>query len=107
MKKLTGHIGIKGAAVIAAVVFFSAFSHKSRTQIISGLTETEVKPDNLPNRANVAFKEGEVLTYRMHYGLINAGVAILEVKPDLIQVNDRKVYHIVGNGYTTGATDWF
>jgi len=43
----------------------------------------------------------------MHYGMINAGVAVLEVKPDIINVNGRKVYHIVGTGYTTGTTDWF
>lgn len=61
----------------------------------------------LPLKNNIAFKAGEVLTYRMHYGLLDAGEAVLEVKPDLKSFGDRKVYHIVGNGYTTGTTDWF
>jgi len=61
----------------------------------------------LPQRKNTAFKEGEILTYRLHYGPINAGVAILEVKPTILEVNGRKVYHIVGSGYTTGSTDVF
>ncbi|MCU0360271.1 MAG: DUF3108 domain-containing protein [Bacteroidia bacterium] len=61
----------------------------------------------LPLKNNIAFKAGEVLTYRMHYGLLDAGEAVLEVKPDLKTFGDRKVYHIVGNGYTTGTTDWF
>lgn len=63
--------------------------------------------DQLPVKNNVAFKEGEILTYRMHYGFINAGVATLEVKPEILNINGRKVYHIVGTGYTTGTTDWF
>ncbi len=61
----------------------------------------------LPLQHNTAFKAGEVLTYRMHYGLLDAGEAVLEVKPDLKTFGERKVYHIVGNGYTTGTTDWF
>lgn len=68
-------------------------------QIASGTT------DVLPTRNNNAFKPGEQLSYRLHYGLINAGVAVLEVKPDVIKIKDREVVHIVGTGYTTGATD--
>lgn len=63
--------------------------------------------DQLPVKNNLAFKAGEQLTYRLHYGLIDAGEAVLEVKPDLKDFGGRKVYHIVGNGYTTGTTDWF
>ena len=48
-----------------------------------------------------------MLTYRMHYGILNAGIAVLEVKPNLIEVSGRKVYHVVGSGYTIGSTDWF
>lgn len=62
--------------------------------------------EQLPEQINTAFKEGEVLSYRLHYGFINAGEAVLEVKPQLIELKGRKVYHIVGNGYTTGTTDW-
>ncbi|MGZ3930951.1 MAG: DUF3108 domain-containing protein [Bacteroidia bacterium] len=63
--------------------------------------------DNLPSNPNVAFKEGEVLNYRLHYGFIDAGVATLEVKPAVMEISGRKVYHVVGNGYSKGSFDWF
>jgi hypothetical protein len=63
--------------------------------------------EKLPTKNNTAFHEGEKLTYRLHYGVINAGIAELEVKPDLLKIQGREVYHIVGTGYTTGSTDWF
>lgn len=65
------------------------------------------KPKELPDAKNEAFKEGEILTYRLHYGIIDAGVAVLEVKPEVMDVAGRKVYHIVGNGYSKGSFDWF
>ena len=74
---------------------------------IENAIASHTNTDQLPTNINKAFKEGEVLTYRMHYGMVNAGVAILEVKPDLIEVSGRKVYHIVGSGFTIGSTDWF
>lgn len=63
--------------------------------------------EQLPIKKNTAFKEGEILAYRLHYGPINAGVAILEVKPNILEINGRKVYHIVGSGFTKGSTDVF
>lgn len=61
----------------------------------------------LPVKKNTAFKEGEVLSYRVHYGFVEAGVAIIEVKPEIEEIGGRKVYHIVGNGYSKGAFDFF
>lgn len=54
-----------------------------------------------------AFKNGEQLEYRLHYGLINAGTAKLEVKKLDKKIAGREVYHIVGSGKTKGAFDWF
>ena len=67
------------------------------------------KPVNieLPDRTNEAFKEGEVLSYRLHYGIIDAGVAIIEVMPQIQDFGGHKVYHIVGNGYSKGTFNWF
>jgi len=56
---------------------------------------------------NSAFKEGEILSYRLHYGALDAGVVLMEVKPEVMEVSGRKVYHIVGNGYSKGTFDWF
>jgi hypothetical protein len=107
MKKITTRFAVKAASVAAVVVLCSANFNQSRSQVISENMESTTAADQLPVKKNTAFREGEVLTYRLHYGLLNAGVAVLEVKPDILDINGRKVYHIVGNGYTTGTTDWF
>jgi hypothetical protein len=104
--KIKKHLALKAATVVTAVVLCSAGFMTGRNQILEEVTDTNNMVD-LPSKPNTAFKEGEVLTYRMHYGMLNAGVAVLEVKPDLIQVNGRKLYHIIGTGYTIGTTDWF
>jgi len=53
-----------------------------------------------------AFKAGEKLTYRMHYGIIDAGEAILEVKKTDKKVKGRSLLHVVGAGRTLGAFNW-
>ncbi|WP_317898765.1 DUF3108 domain-containing protein [Aurantibacillus circumpalustris] len=104
--KLSKHI-ILVSTVIALGVLCSANFKKQKTQELTEVINSSNSAGPLPDRKNTAFKEGEVLTYRMHYGIINAGAAILEVKPDILTVNGRSVYHIVGTGYTTGTADWF
>lgn len=56
---------------------------------------------------NEAFKEGEIIEYRIHYGFVDAGEARLEIKADLKEMGNRKSYHIVGLGNTKGTFDWF
>lgn len=53
-----------------------------------------------------AFQVGEEITYRIHYGLIEAGVATISVKKQT-KLNGKQVYHMVGKGQTVGMTDWF
>lgn len=53
-----------------------------------------------------AFKAGEVLEFRLHYGFMNAGTAKIEVKEYDKKINNREVYHIVGTGKTASAFDW-
>lgn len=57
--------------------------------------------------SNKAFKVGEKLTYRVHYGWIDAGEAVIEVKESKHTFNGRPAYHMVGKGYSLGAFDWF
>jgi hypothetical protein len=64
-------------------------------------------PSNLRSINHNAFKNGEKLEYRLHYGLINAGTAKLEVNKLDKKIAGREVYHIVGSGKTKGAFDWF
>ena len=48
------------------------------------------------------YSAGEFLKFRIHYGIINAGVAELELK-EAVKEN-KKVFHAKGYGYTTGLT---
>jgi hypothetical protein len=52
-----------------------------------------------------AFTTGEWIKLRIHYGLVNAGYATLEVK-DAVRDN-KKVHHVVGKGYTVGMAKFF
>jgi hypothetical protein len=52
-----------------------------------------------------AFDTGEYFKFRIHYGIVNAGYATLEVKEATI--NNKKVFHAVGKGYTTGMSKFF
>jgi hypothetical protein len=52
-----------------------------------------------------AFSTGEYFKFRIHYGIVNAGYATLEVK-DAVK-NGKRVHHVVGKGYTTGMTKFF
>ncbi len=52
-----------------------------------------------------SFKPGEWLKFRIHYGFLNASYATLHVKT--ASVGDVPVYHVVGNGKTTGFASIF
>ena len=52
-----------------------------------------------------AFTTGEWVKLRIHYGLVNAGYATLEIK-DAVR-NNKKVHHVVGKGWTVGMTKFF
>jgi hypothetical protein len=52
-----------------------------------------------------AFDVGEYFKFRIHYGIVNAGYATLEVKE--ATRNNKKVYHAVGKGWTTGMSRFF
>lgn len=56
---------------------------------------------------NEAFKRGEFLSFRLHYGFMEAGIATLEVKEEVKELGTRKTYHVVGTGVSKGAFDWF
>ncbi|WP_306641318.1 DUF3108 domain-containing protein [Sanyastnella coralliicola] len=76
-----------------------------------GVKPPKVDLDTLENGelrsvTNQAFQTGEKLTYRVHYGFVDAGEAVLEVKDSKWDFNGRPAYHIVGTGRSLGAFDW-
>lgn len=106
--KTIKHIALFTSVLAGSVLLSSvAYYVSSQAQLAQIITEQGQNTVELPNAKNEAFKEGEILTYRLHYGIIDAGVAVLEVKPEVMDVAGRKVYHIVGNGYSKGSFDWF
>jgi len=52
-----------------------------------------------------AYDVGEWFKFRIHYGFVNAGYATLEVKE--ASINSKKVFHVIGKGYTTGMSRFF
>lgn len=63
--------------------------------------------DTLRIVRNNAFRYGEKLEYRVHYGIITAGETIFEVKKSPYVLNGRNCYHVVGTGRSLGAFNWF
>lgn len=51
------------------------------------------------------YDAGEWFKFRVHYGLINAGYLSLEVKEAAI--TNKKVFHVIGKGYTVGVSKFF
>jgi len=56
---------------------------------------------------NQAFRAGEVLKFRIHYGILDAGEATLEVQPEIQKFGGRDCYHVIGSGNSVGAFNWF
>jgi hypothetical protein len=105
--KTTKHIAIITSAAVSIVALCSAAHLISSQDKLEQAIPNVSSQRELPVKPNEAFKEGEILSYRLHYGVMDAGVVVMEVKPELIEVNGRKVYHVVGNGYSKGTFDWF
>ncbi|WP_339707560.1 DUF3108 domain-containing protein [uncultured Kriegella sp.] len=54
---------------------------------------------------DAAFKPGEWLKFRLHYGWLNASYATLQVNSNYVE--GVPVYHVVGRGETTGFASVF
>lgn len=53
-----------------------------------------------------AFKRGEEIKYRVHYGAINAGQAVMSISTDAKEFAGRKTIHVIGTGQSKGSFDW-
>ncbi len=54
---------------------------------------------------NRAYGDGEWFKFRVHYGFVTAGYATLQVNQE--NLKGKQVYHVVGEGKTTGMSRWF
>lgn len=62
---------------------------------------------SLPSVTNNSFQVGEKLRYRVTYGFVDAGEAIMEVKSTSKKVNGRDLLHLKGTGRTLGGFNAF
>lgn len=62
-------------------------------------------PDAYRYINNESFGPGEILKYRVHYGLLNAAEAVMKVQENHYDVNGRPCYKIDVFGNTTGLAD--
>jgi hypothetical protein len=63
--------------------------------------------DRLRSVPNESFSSGEVLKYKVHYGLITAADAVIEVDPKLQYINNRACYRATVTGKTNSSFDLF
>ena len=94
---------IIGTAAMMIGLAGSSFQSEKELPLI----EKDSNVKELPVRKNEAFKRGENLEFRMHYGIIDAGVATLSVTDEATQIGGRRTFHVVGIGKSKGAFDWF
>lgn len=62
----------------------------------SGAQESPEAAANDPDKRfrkinNTAFQSGEVLTFRLHYGFINAGIGELRILPNPVEMAAKKL----------------
>ena len=60
---------------------------------------------SLDSKKEDAYDVGEWFKFRIHYGIVNAGYATLEVKDAI--VNNKETFHVIGRGYTVGMSRFF
>ena len=87
--------GMNYKKIFPVFVFFASLLSSSAAQ------------DELRKINNDAFRPGEVLKYRIHYGIIDAGEATLEIKEELQKFGGRECFHMIGSGKSVGAFNWF
>lgn len=83
-----------------------AFSVVFQSSVYAQTDSKEYENANKREIQNTAFKIGEYLKYRIHYGFIDAGIAELKIEAKET-IQNRPTFHIVGTGRTTGMAEWF
>ncbi|MBL1233017.1 MAG: DUF3108 domain-containing protein [Flavobacteriales bacterium] len=91
-----------GLGIVAAILVLS-FSAYQQNDLPTINTDGNSKLRTVDHKA---FKDGEKLEFRLHYGFVNAGTAKIEVNKLDKKIANREIYHIVGTGKTVGAFDW-
>jgi len=98
-----GTIG-KALFIFTLIISFNySFAHSNSSQ---GLEDGKAQ-DNFVSANNTSFKPGEKLTYRLSYGVLDAGEAVLTVNKSTKKVRGRELWKVRGTGRTISAFEWF
>jgi hypothetical protein len=89
--------------VSVALAAMSVFGGNNQT----ATTLTKEEDATLRKVNHKSFVAGEKLTYILHYGAINAGEATLRVEKSTKKVRERELLHVIGEGKSISAFDWF
>lgn len=73
----------------------------------TSFAQSENGSNVLPDVNNTAFKKGEMLKYRIHYGFVDAGEAVIRVLDEEKNIKGREVLHVEGKGRSKGMFDFF
>jgi len=73
--------------------------------VLFGMTSSVVV--SYPTTSNKAFQAGERLRYRISYGFMDAGEAVLEVNSTTKKGGNRDLFHVKGTGRTLGGFNTF
>ena len=73
--------------------------------LFSGFTQDE-NSDIYPPVKNDSFKKGEVIKFKMTYGIFTVGKGSAQIQGNTFKVNDRDCYKVDVYGKTVGMVDW-
>ncbi|MEM7162778.1 MAG: DUF3108 domain-containing protein [Bacteroidota bacterium] len=90
-------------AIAIVIMNCNAFGQIKEPKRVKLDTMDTVSLRSLPHNA---FRAGEFLRYRLHYGFVDAGEATIEVEKSK-KIKGREVLHVIGKGRTLGAFNWF
>lgn len=92
----------KGIIILSAAAIFaitlSSFETRDRFAADQAFTYRKI--------SNNAFKQGEKLTFRAHYGVINAAIISMSVDASKTKIGNRNAYAIKVEGETLKSFDW-
>ena len=92
---------------LAIVVVGFAFTATAHNDQIKPISEDNQQGEKIINIKQNAFKPGEKLTYRLTYGVFDAGQATFHVMETKRTVKGRKLWRMVATGKTVSAFEWF
>lgn len=64
------------------------------------------KPTGFPTVRNESFKRGEVINFKMSYGIFTVGKGSARIHPEYHKINNRYCFKVDVTGQTVGMVNW-